>query len=84
MAEKNNEPVKRSRPCAGIELAVWENGGSPSSYYTVSLRKSWKDKAGEFNERKLSLSPEQLAAVAIDARRLCEWMSETPAGNEPA
>lgn len=75
MDESKNTPLKSSRPCAGLEFAVWANKTENGNVrYTVSLKKSWKDKDGVFQERKLSLTPEQCAAVSLETGRLFAWM----------
>ncbi len=78
-----DRPVLRSRPCAGVEIAIWTNKGKKGgSYYSASITKSWKGEDGEFEERSLSLSRDQLAALAIDTNRLFVWMCENPASDE--
>ena len=84
MDERKTKPVMSSRPCGGLEFAVWATRPDNSSVrYTMTIKKSWKDKDGVYQERKLPLTPEQCAAVSLETGRLFAWMAECyPATDE--
>tara|TARA_R110002073_G_scaffold230600_2_gene391688 strand:+ start:357 stop:593 length:237 start_codon:yes stop_codon:yes gene_type:complete len=60
--KRNNEPVDRVR-IGRIEAAIWKNRGENGAWHSVTLSRSYKDTAGEFQSTD-SLSGTDLLLAA--------------------
>ena len=67
------KPVYTSRSSA-FEVAAWSNPGKENStYYTVTLRKSWKEDDGQWKDRSIRVHYNQ----TLGASQLLRWADNT-------
>ena len=70
-----NQPIKKLKS-GNIQGAIWENqkeiNGSMVSFNTVTIRRSWKDKEGQWRDETLNLRKTDITKVLVVLTKIQE------------
>jgi hypothetical protein len=89
-AEKHakNRPLATHKAGNGVEVNLWNNQGPNGDYLSASIRHSYKDKDGQWQQQSISIPVDALAGLSLaaaDAHRSAlqersfknAWLKET-------
>ena len=80
-----NRPVKNYR-CGNFSGAIWANekdkGSEIISFVTASLRRSWKDKTGNWRDETINLRKNDVAKAILLLNKLQEDMFFSDIGGD--
>jgi hypothetical protein len=69
-----NRPIHSIR-YSGCEAAIWKNSSDGRDFYSVTVRKSWRDEQGEWHDGQTFLASDlpMLAKAVTDAHSWISW-----------
>ena len=73
-ARNGNRPVHTIR-YRGCEAAIWKNTSADKDFYSVTVRKSWRDDKGDWHDAQTFLAADlpMLAKAISDAHTWIAW-----------
>jgi hypothetical protein len=82
-AKDGNRPIHAIR-YGGCEAAIWKNTSDNRDFYSVTVRKSWRDDKGEWHDGQTFLASDlpMLAKAVTDAHSWIAW-HERQKGKKP-
>jgi hypothetical protein len=88
-ASPSSAPAAKDRPVhtiryRGCEAAIWRNAGTARPFYSVTLRKSWRDREKAWHDSAIFLAADlpMLAKAITDAHSWIAWHERQEAKGE--